>query len=146
MFRKKADAEGAEQVELSNEAPADSTPTNVPGQVAPLTETTNEALTAKKGADKSAAPREPRERKQRGPPEDGVPSKTKVMVANLPYDLKEDRVRCSNSSTLQNKLNMEAIVLRAFCTVRGQSCSRRPSGCHIRLFMQRESHPFDCMY
>ncbi|KAF7441830.1 RNA-binding protein [Pyrenophora tritici-repentis] len=89
---KKADAEGAEQVELSNEAPADSTPTNVPGQVAPLTETTNEALTAKKGADKSAAPREPRERKQRGPPEDGVPSKTKVMVANLPYDLKEDRL------------------------------------------------------
>lgn len=34
----------------------------------------------------------PRERKQRGPPEDGVPSKTKVMVANLPYDLKEDKV------------------------------------------------------
>ncbi|KAI0582135.1 RNA-binding protein RRM domain [Pyrenophora tritici-repentis] len=92
LDRKKADAEGAEQVELSNEAPADSTPTNVPGQVAPLTETTNEALTAKKGADKSAAPREPRERKQRGPPEDGVPSKTKVMVANLPYDLKEDRL------------------------------------------------------
>jgi hypothetical protein len=95
MFIKKADAEGAD-IELSNEAPADSTPTNVPGQVAPLTETTNEALTAKKGADKSAAPREPREpreRKQRGPPEDGVPSKTKVMVANLPYDLKEDRVR-----------------------------------------------------
>ena len=89
MFLKKTDAEGAEQVELSNEAPADSTPTNVPGQVAPLTETTNEALTAKKGADKAAAPRE---RKQRGPPEDGVPSKTKVMVANLPYDLKEDRV------------------------------------------------------
>jgi hypothetical protein len=88
---KKADAEGAEQVELSNDAPADSTPTNVPGQVAPLTETTNEALTAKKGADKSA-PQGPRERKQRGPPEDGVPSKTKVMVANLPYDLKEDRV------------------------------------------------------
>lgn len=93
---KQADgAEGAEQIELSNEAPAESTPTNVPGQVVSLTETTNEALTAKKGTDdkKSAAPREPRERKQRGPPEDGVPSKTKVMVANLPYDLKEDRVR-----------------------------------------------------
>jgi hypothetical protein len=37
-------------------------------------------------------PREPRERKQRGPPEDGVPSKTKVMVANLPYDLGEEQV------------------------------------------------------
>lgn len=92
---KKADgAEGAEQIELSNEAPADSTPTNVPGQVTSLTETTNEALTAKKGTDdkKTTTPREPRERKQRGPPEDGVASKTKVMVANLPYDLKEDKV------------------------------------------------------
>jgi RNA recognition motif-containing protein len=69
MLLKKTDAEGAEQVELSNEAPADSTPTN--------------------GTDKTAAPRE---RKQRGPPEDGVPSKTKVMVANLPYDLKEDKL------------------------------------------------------
>ena len=33
-----------------------------------------------------------RERKQRGPPEDGVPSKTKVMVANLPYDLQEGKL------------------------------------------------------
>ncbi|RDI80863.1 hypothetical protein Vi05172_g9185 [Venturia inaequalis] len=37
-------------------------------------------------------PREPRERKQRGPPEDGVASKTKVMVANLPYDLREEKL------------------------------------------------------
>jgi len=81
--------DGAEQVELVDAAPADSAPTNVPGQVIPLTETTNEALTATKGAEKKPAPRE---RKQRGPPEDGVPSKTKVMVANLPYDLKEDKV------------------------------------------------------
>jgi hypothetical protein len=85
----KADGtDGAEQVELVDAAPADSTPTNVPGQVVGLTETTNEALTADKTDQKAA----PRERKQRGPPEDGVPSKTKVMVANLPYDLKEDRV------------------------------------------------------
>jgi len=33
-----------------------------------------------------------RPRKQRGPPEDGVPSKTKVMVANLPYDLREEKL------------------------------------------------------
>lgn len=33
-----------------------------------------------------------RPRKQRGPPEDGIPSKTKVMVANLPYDLDEQKV------------------------------------------------------
>lgn len=32
------------------------------------------------------------ERKQRGPPEDGIPSKTKVMVANLPYDLREEKL------------------------------------------------------
>jgi len=34
----------------------------------------------------------PKERKQRGPPEDGVASKTKVMVANLPYDLGEEKL------------------------------------------------------
>jgi hypothetical protein len=37
-----------------------------------------------------------RPRKQRGPPEDGVPSKTKVMVANLPYDLREEKVSFRN--------------------------------------------------
>ncbi|WEW56535.1 hypothetical protein PRK78_001981 [Emydomyces testavorans] len=40
-------------------------------------------------ADKSQG----RPRKQRGPPEDGIPSKTKVMVANLPYDLDEDKLK-----------------------------------------------------
>ncbi|KAF2477410.1 RNA-binding domain-containing protein [Lindgomyces ingoldianus] len=89
--------EGAEHVEGEATAPSDSAPTNVPGQVTPLTETTNEALTAEKGAEGTTTlsakkPHVPRERKQRGPPEDGVPSKTKVMVANLPYDLKEDRL------------------------------------------------------
>jgi len=50
-------------------------------------------LTHNKGAEGAARkPHAPRERKQRGPPEDGVPSKTKVMVANLPYDLKEDKL------------------------------------------------------
>jgi len=38
--------------------------------------------------DKTRAPR-----KQRGPPEDGIPSKTKVMVANLPYDLDEEKLK-----------------------------------------------------
>jgi hypothetical protein len=69
--------------------------------VLPLTETTNEALTGEEGApgtmdidaSKTPKPRAQRERRQRGPPEDGIPSKTKVMVANLPYDLKEERVR-----------------------------------------------------
>jgi hypothetical protein len=39
-----------------------------------------------------AAPRPPRERRERGPPADGIPSKNKVMVANLPYDLTEEKV------------------------------------------------------
>jgi RNA recognition motif-containing protein len=80
-------------------AVAAAAPTNVSSQVLPLIETTNGTLTAQKDAegaateaDKNAKPRSPRERKQRGPPEDGVPSKTKVMVANLPYDLREDRL------------------------------------------------------
>jgi len=76
-------------------------PTNVPGQVIPLTETTNEALTAKEGEEgtitidpaKDGKPRTPRAPKQRGPPEDGIPSKNKVMVANLPYDLSEEKLK-----------------------------------------------------
>ena len=60
-------------------------PTNSLGQVLPLTETTNENGEGEK-------PRAPRERKQRGPPEDGIASKVKVMVANLPYDLSEEKV------------------------------------------------------
>ncbi|KAF1344568.1 hypothetical protein BDV97DRAFT_379556 [Delphinella strobiligena] len=75
-------------------------PTNVPDQVLPLTETTNEALSAAPGEDgtinvnpsKTAKSDALRPRKQRGPPEDGVPSKTKVMVANLPYDLREEKL------------------------------------------------------
>ncbi len=77
----------------------------MPGQVDPLTETTNESLTAQQGEDgttavdpaKTGKPRVPRERKQRGPPEDGIPSKIKVMVANLPYDLREEKVCMSRS-------------------------------------------------
>nr|POF17114.1 single-stranded tg1-3 dna-binding protein [Quercus suber] len=73
-------------------------PSNVPGQVLPLTSTTNEALTAGAGAedalttDDAGKTNAQRPRKQRGPPEDGVPSKTKIMVANLPYDLREDKL------------------------------------------------------
>lgn len=65
--------------------------TNIPGQALPLTETTNEGAPATNGAeDKARAPRQPR---QRGPPEDGIPSKNKVMVANLPYDLSEEKLK-----------------------------------------------------
>lgn len=64
------------------------------GQVIPLTDATNESAKNGDGADGTdGKPRVPRERKQRGPPEDGIASKVKVMVANLPYDLSEEKVR-----------------------------------------------------
>lgn len=56
-----------------------------------LKDITNEAANEKEKAGKPQA--RPRERRERGPPADGIPSKTKVMVANLPYDLTEDKVR-----------------------------------------------------
>jgi RNA recognition motif-containing protein len=70
-------------------------PTNVPGQVTPLTEKTNEAQPAedRNQGTTSGKPRGFGQRKQRGPPEDGIESKTKVMVANLPYDLHEDKLK-----------------------------------------------------
>jgi hypothetical protein len=58
----------------------------------PLTDVTNEANQAPSAEIKEQKPRIPRPQKQRGPPEDGIPSTTKVMVANLPYDLSEDKV------------------------------------------------------
>ena len=61
----------------------------------PLTDVTNEANQQAPAENKDAKPREPRvprQQKQRGPPEDGIPSTTKVMVANLPYDLSEEKV------------------------------------------------------
>ncbi|TAQ87325.1 hypothetical protein B7494_g4350 [Chlorociboria aeruginascens] len=60
-------------------------------EVLPLTDVTNLASTDKDG--KNQANRAPRERRERGPPADGVPSKNKVMVANLPYDLTEDKLK-----------------------------------------------------
>jgi RNA recognition motif-containing protein len=64
------------------------------GEILPLTDTTNQtAATENKEAKAPRAPREPREpRRERGPPADGIPSKNKVMVANLPYDLSEEKV------------------------------------------------------
>lgn len=61
-------------------------------QVSALKDVTNQDNT---NEDKSGKPqaRPARERRERGPPADGIPSKTKVMVANLPYDLTEEKVR-----------------------------------------------------
>jgi len=64
--------------------------------VLPLTETTNQTTETKEAKDKEVKPavnRAPRERRERGPPADGIPSKNKVMVANLPYDLSEEKLK-----------------------------------------------------
>ncbi|MCJ1286505.1 hypothetical protein MMC26_005851 [Xylographa opegraphella] len=68
------------------------------GEVLPLTDATSEALNTQnmqEGVDttRDTKPRGPRQPKQRGPPEDGIPSKNKVMVANLPYDLSEEKLK-----------------------------------------------------
>ena len=58
----------------------------------PLADATNEAAQTN-GVAKS--PKEAPVPRQRGPPEDGIPSTTKVMVANLPYEMSEEKVRYS---------------------------------------------------
>ncbi|KAL3420402.1 RNA recognition domain-containing protein [Phlyctema vagabunda] len=67
------------------------------GEILPLTDTTNtaNASTEKepKAEKKPREPRAPREPRERGPPADGIPSKNKVMVANLPYDLSEEKLK-----------------------------------------------------
>ncbi|GAB7348723.1 hypothetical protein MBLNU459_g7460t1 [Dothideomycetes sp. NU459] len=82
-----AEGENEEAAPATNGSPTDA-------QVLPLTDTTNEAAAAAPADDSSKADKTDalRPRKQRGPPEDGVPSKTKVMVANLPYDLREEKL------------------------------------------------------
>ena len=82
---------GEETTEAQTAAPA---PTTAPAtsEVLPLTDATNQAPTDTTKDAKNQAPRVPRERRERGPPADGIPSKNKVMVANLPYDLSEEKV------------------------------------------------------
>ncbi|GKT98884.1 single-stranded tg1-3 hypothetical protein [Fusarium langsethiae] len=60
-------------------------------EVQPLSDITNKINTDANAKTKTQA-RPQRERRERGPPADGIPSKTKVMVANLPYDLTEDKL------------------------------------------------------
>jgi len=58
---------------------------------APLAEATNDNDAGSEAGKNKV--RAARPQKQRGPPDDGIPSKTKVMVANLPYDLTEDKLK-----------------------------------------------------
>lgn len=63
----------------------------VVAEAQPLKDITNKHTTEESKTPKNQA-RPQRERRERGPPADGIPSKTKVMVANLPYDLTEDKL------------------------------------------------------
>jgi hypothetical protein len=70
-------------------------PTNGPGQALPLVESTNVKAETAEGAsaEKKEGTQQPfKSKKKRGPPENGVPSSTKIMVANLPYELSEEKV------------------------------------------------------
>ncbi|WKT46273.1 Arf GTPase activating protein [Fusarium oxysporum f. sp. vasinfectum] len=94
----RAGREGAEKKEgetteavaaTEDAAPAAAAPATA--EVLPLTDITNKINTDASTKTKTQA-RPQRERRERGPPADGIPSKTKVMVANLPYDLTEDKL------------------------------------------------------
>lgn len=75
-------SDGVEPTEIAETVPDNE-------EVLPLQDKTNEAnKTATAGK-----PKQPRQPKQRGPPEDGIASTTKVMVANLPYDLTEEKLK-----------------------------------------------------
>lgn len=77
----RAGRDGAEKKEGETTEAAAATDDAAPAAAAPATTETSKT---------QARPQ--RERRERGPPADGVPSKTKVMVANLPYDLTEDKL------------------------------------------------------
>ncbi|RPB22761.1 hypothetical protein L211DRAFT_788293 [Terfezia boudieri ATCC MYA-4762] len=98
--RRKPRARRPKNRRAQNGAPEAVAPVNVPGQVLPLTEATiavQESPAKQENPSSSALVTEGhggyRGRKRRGPPEDGVPSKTKVMVANLPYELSEEKLK-----------------------------------------------------
>ncbi|KAG6005808.1 hypothetical protein E4U21_007580 [Claviceps maximensis] len=70
-------------------------PTDAEGnsEVQPLKDITNQIQNKTDSNMKTKTQTRPqRERRERGPPADGIPSKTKVMVANLPYDLTEEKL------------------------------------------------------
>ncbi|KAI1329718.1 hypothetical protein F5Y16DRAFT_79706 [Xylariaceae sp. FL0255] len=76
-------SDGAEETAEKTDAAPETT------EVLPLTDITNKVDTDAEKSKKGPA----RERRERGPPADGIPSKNKVMVANLPYDLTEETLK-----------------------------------------------------
>ncbi|KAJ4270380.1 hypothetical protein ACHAPJ_001340 [Fusarium lateritium] len=87
----KKEGETTEAVAATDDAaPAAAAPATT--EVLPLTDITNKINTDENNKTSKTQARPQRERRERGPPADGIPSKTKVMVANLPYDLTEDKL------------------------------------------------------
>lgn len=92
------------------DAPADAEDTT---EVQPLSDITNTYKTDGEAKASKTQIRPQRERRERGPPADGIPSKTKVMVANLPYDLTEDKVStrcCDGQERSRNRMLTYAIA------------------------------------
>ncbi|KAK3318654.1 hypothetical protein B0H66DRAFT_533158 [Apodospora peruviana] len=74
----------------ATEGAGNASETGASAEVQPLQDITNESQTDNAGKGQA---RPARERRERGPPADGIPSKNKVMVANLPYDLTEEKLK-----------------------------------------------------
>ncbi|PKS09051.1 hypothetical protein jhhlp_003664 [Lomentospora prolificans] len=62
----------------------------VAAEAQPLADITNKETSDQDAKNQN---RPQRERRERGPPADGIASKTKVMVANLPYELTEEKLK-----------------------------------------------------
>ncbi|KAF4987631.1 hypothetical protein FGRMN_10267 [Fusarium graminum] len=82
--------EAAPAATADDAAPAAAAPATT--EVQPLSDITNKINTDENTKTSKTQARPQRERRERGPPADGIPSKTKVMVANLPYDLTEEKL------------------------------------------------------
>merc|ERR1712000_127400 len=90
----RGEGEDAKEGEATEAAPANAEASAADAaatqEVHPLADITN---TSKSNTDENAKKgNQQRQRRERGPPADGIPSKTKVMVANLPYDLTEEKL------------------------------------------------------
>jgi len=68
-------------------------PVNVPGQAAPLAESSDEARNAANAVDSQRTDRGPRTPRRKGPPENGIESQTTIYVANIPYEFTDDDLK-----------------------------------------------------
>ncbi|KAF5242134.1 hypothetical protein FAUST_3462 [Fusarium austroamericanum] len=88
----KKEGETTEAVAATDDAATAAAAAPATTEVQPLSDITNKINTDANAKTSKTQARPQRERRERGPPADGIPSKTKVMVANLPYDLTEDKL------------------------------------------------------